>query len=278
MEGIIGEKTQEEEDRQARELQDRQDAEAQDRAVKEFELVQAGFDAKQGQARDAGSRPAALERQDSSGASRGEKRKFELDEDELLRIAQEDRAKARKAIDEEKDKKEVLPSFWTPSVVPVSNKKDTLHDIKKKTKQAPVCPASQEDKPHHYALHDLISINFSEEEDPKSKMPVRTCPACNKALSNASKAMMAKPCGHVLCKSCVNKFMKPTHDPHSLGSDVVRCYARIVAALGFSRSRVLDRLIAATAIIGDLVLVTSNGPDFDAIPGLKLEVWPTPAQ
>jgi len=33
---------------------------------------------------------------------RGEKRKFELDEDELLRVAREDRNKARKAIDEEK--------------------------------------------------------------------------------------------------------------------------------------------------------------------------------
>ena len=32
----------------------------------------------------------------------GEKRKFELDEDELLRIAREERTKARKAIDDEK--------------------------------------------------------------------------------------------------------------------------------------------------------------------------------
>lgn len=37
-----------------------------------------------------------------AGSKRGEKRKFELDEDELLRIAREERTKARKAIDEEK--------------------------------------------------------------------------------------------------------------------------------------------------------------------------------
>jgi len=35
-------------------------------------------------------------------SKRGEKRKFELDEDELLRIAQEERTKARKTIDDEK--------------------------------------------------------------------------------------------------------------------------------------------------------------------------------
>lgn len=34
--------------------------------------------------------------------SRGVKRKFELDEDEILKNAQEERAKARKALDEEK--------------------------------------------------------------------------------------------------------------------------------------------------------------------------------
>jgi len=40
--------------------------------------------------------------EDVVGSKKGEKRKFELDEDELLRIAQEERAKARKTIDNEK--------------------------------------------------------------------------------------------------------------------------------------------------------------------------------
>jgi hypothetical protein len=40
--------------------------------------------------------------EDVVGGKRGEKRKFELDEDELLRIAREERNKARKAIDDEK--------------------------------------------------------------------------------------------------------------------------------------------------------------------------------
>lgn len=40
--------------------------------------------------------------------------------------------------------------------------------------------------------------------------------------------MLAKPCGHVLCKSCVTKFMTPTgvHDPHAPDVDqhLVLCY------------------------------------------------------
>ena len=60
--------------------------------------------------------------------------------------------------------------------------------------------------------------------------------------------------------------------------NVVGAYARILASTGFSRPRILDRLIAATAIAHDLTLITTNGPDFHDIPGLKLEVWPRPPQ
>lgn len=54
-------------------------------------------------------------------------------------------------------------------------------------------------------------------------------------------------------------------------------YGQIVERCGYSRPRILDRLIAATAIVHDLTLVTINGDDFRQIPGLKLEVWPSPA-
>jgi nitric oxide synthase-interacting protein len=40
--------------------------------------------------------------------------------------------------------------------------------------------------------------------------------------------MLAKPCGHVLCKSCVAKFMTPSgvHDPHApdVDENAVLCY------------------------------------------------------
>lgn len=108
------------------------------------------------------------------------------------------------------------------------NKNDILHEVKKKFKNQPTCPAAPENKPHFYSLHTLVSINFTEETDPATKASQRICPSCKKALSNASRATLAKPCGHVLCKNCVDKFMKPLdhRDPHSPGADpnTLRCY------------------------------------------------------
>lgn len=50
-------------------------------------------------------------------------------------------------------------------------------------------------------------------------------------------------------------------------------YGRIVAALGFDRRRVLDRMIAAQAIVAGLPLATANGRDYRGIPDLDLRVW-----
>ena len=53
-------------------------------------------------------------------------------------------------------------------------------------------------------------------------------------------------------------------------------YGRIVAKIGFARNRILDRMIAAQAIITGATLITMNGSDFQDIPGLSLEIWPSP--
>jgi nitric oxide synthase-interacting protein len=91
-----------------------------------------------------------------------------------------------------------------------------------------VCPASPADKPHYYSLHTLITVDFTEEEDATTKTSQRICPSCKKVLSNTSKAMLAKPCGHVLCKNCVTRFMTPTgvQDPHApeVDQNAVSCY------------------------------------------------------
>jgi len=50
-------------------------------------------------------------------------------------------------------------------------------------------------------------------------------------------------------------------------------YGQIVESCGFSRRKIIDRMIAATAIAADKLLVTSNPRDFRDIPGLKLEAW-----
>ena len=50
-------------------------------------------------------------------------------------------------------------------------------------------------------------------------------------------------------------------------------YGEIVAQIGWSRSRQMDRLIAAHALATRSVLVTANTADFATIPGLEIENW-----
>lgn len=54
-------------------------------------------------------------------------------------------------------------------------------------------------------------------------------------------------------------------------------YAAIVEALGYSRRQILDRMIAATAIVHRLRLITFNSDDFRSISGLEVETWKTPS-
>ena len=50
-------------------------------------------------------------------------------------------------------------------------------------------------------------------------------------------------------------------------------YGRILPATGFSRRKVLDRMIAAQAIVAGATLATLNPADFRDIPGLSLLEW-----
>jgi predicted nucleic acid-binding protein len=50
-------------------------------------------------------------------------------------------------------------------------------------------------------------------------------------------------------------------------------YRAILEAVGFNRTKVLDRLIAATAIAHGRALATRNAKDFADIPGLAVEAW-----
>ena len=52
-----------------------------------------------------------------------------------------------------------------------------------------------------------------------------------------------------------------------------RIYGEIVAAAGFSRRKVLDRMIAAQALRAKASLATMNADDFRDIPGLTLLEW-----
>ena len=56
-------------------------------------------------------------------------------------------------------------------------------------------------------------------------------------------------------------------------SDCAEMYRRIVRTNSFARRKTLDRMIAATAVLHDLTVVTANGADFMDIPDLSLEIW-----
>lgn len=96
------EKAREHEAKEAADLKARQDEEAQARAVKEFEMVQLGFDGGGGRGADVGTDGGSAVGKEPPDAKRGEKRKFALDEEEVSKNAERERAKARKAIEEEK--------------------------------------------------------------------------------------------------------------------------------------------------------------------------------
>ncbi|RYP78297.1 hypothetical protein DL770_006896 [Monosporascus sp. CRB-9-2] len=238
--------------RETRDARARADEEARERAVREFEMVQNGLDVK-GRAKAGKPDDDADDRTPRNGGNGGDndndrrpgKRKLALDADELARAAaEEDRRKARRLLDAERAEaaaKTALPSFWTPSMTPSTAFSTNTDEKKNKkmTKNNPVCPASREDDPHPYSLHTLVTVNFTEEEEAEGgggggrRTRRRVCPACRKGLSNASKAVLAKPCGHVLCRGCVDKFMRPggtgdhhhSHhaDPHA-PEDGLRCY------------------------------------------------------
>jgi tRNA(fMet)-specific endonuclease VapC len=49
-----------------------------------------------------------------------------------------------------------------------------------------------------------------------------------------------------------------------------KAYGQIVAAAGYSRRKILDRMIAAQALVAEAILVTLNPEDFSDVPDLKV--------
>jgi predicted nucleic acid-binding protein len=50
-------------------------------------------------------------------------------------------------------------------------------------------------------------------------------------------------------------------------------YRAIVAVTGYSRRKILDRMIAAQALVSGATLATKNPQDFADVPGLTVEGW-----
>jgi predicted nucleic acid-binding protein len=52
-----------------------------------------------------------------------------------------------------------------------------------------------------------------------------------------------------------------------------KTYEAIVASAGYSRRKLLDRMIAAQALVHQATVVTFNQDDFSDVPGLSSLVW-----
>ncbi|KAK6348365.1 hypothetical protein TWF718_006161 [Orbilia javanica] len=278
----------------------RLEKEAVERGVKEFEELQMGLERRRLNKRkaedvDAGTNDngngnggatqtiigrengkITIEETDPS-ASRDPKRSktFTLDESELLRIARSDRERLKTSITAEKSAASApkLPSFWIPSLTPSLSTSEIAPT--KPPKLQPVCPGSDPEKLHNYSLKSLVSVKFAEVEEEKNKHgeKARICPSCKKGLSNETKAVVAKPCGHVICKPCVKKFILHSDDPHAhFSGEEHRIQCSVCEAdlsepkpsKSSSKKKDKDKEKDKDAIKPGLVQISSDGTGFTA--------------
>jgi nitric oxide synthase-interacting protein len=132
-------------------------------------------------------------------------------------------------------------SFWIPEETP-NVTEDAPAPGAASAKLQTVCPLSAPSDPHPFSLKTLVEVHFATAADepaagaggsaapePPGTASRRICPACRKTLTNATKAMLAVPCGHVVCKPCADKFVAPPAGERDVRvpegeRGIVRCY------------------------------------------------------
>lgn len=85
-----------------------------------------------------------------------------------------------------------------------------------------------------------------------------------------------EPAGINLRRRLLDRFLQTITVEMFTPGDI-RAYGDIVYEFGYNRRLTLDRLIAAQVVSRDALLITRNGADFRRLAGLRLEVWPGPA-
>jgi tRNA(fMet)-specific endonuclease VapC len=64
-----------------------------------------------------------------------------------------------------------------------------------------------------------------------------------------------------------------TPEVWEFGLAEAKACGRIILAVGISRTKVLDRMVAAQAAVADATLATLKARDFRNIPNLRVEDW-----
>ncbi|GAA5939936.1 uncharacterized protein JCM15063_004350 [Sporobolomyces koalae] len=174
-------------------------ATARERVLKEFETAQTGLGSKAAEGK------TSATGQDKDGNSRGTKRAFELDEDEIDRLTNEaiDEAAKRMAKEMAEVRKSKLTNYWLPSLTP-SAKPEAVLDVKLQT----LCQASK--PPHPLSLKSLTAVKLvTEQADKKStENAAIICPCCRKSITNNVKSYVLKACGDLLCATCVDTLSR----------------------------------------------------------------------
>lgn len=140
-----------------------------------------------------------------AGDERGVKRKFELDESAVEKVAREAEDAAMKAIEAEQvslktascvpetlihfhqaeSRRAKLPSFWLPTLTPEATI-GPLKDVKLQT----MCNVGEH--PHPLALKNLLPVHFTypaaSKTDTTQSTPI--CPSCSREISNATRSIL----------------------------------------------------------------------------------------
>ncbi|CAD6565619.1 MAG: hypothetical protein CYPHOPRED_005880, partial [Cyphobasidiales sp. Tagirdzhanova-0007] len=213
----------------AEEEQERQLArqQARERVLVDFERLQSGASSSTSTSNSSSSRTQAQAQSSSSNTSgpnttssipmnplAGTKRKFDFDNIQVAKLADEQEEKALKDIEREQAerRKAKLPNFWLPSLTPEAAP-TKISDVGLQS----LCHAGTPS--HPISLKTLTSVIFHKASDAGAKDSGSntngamtdfdyTCPTCRRTLSNNVASYVLKPCGHVLCNVCVETLVK----------------------------------------------------------------------
>jgi nitric oxide synthase-interacting protein len=94
-------------------------------------------------------------------------------------------------------------NFWVPSVAAVPDTTmaedlsgGTSTQVPSSKQTGVECPFSEAGKEHFLNVKRLVQVKFTTQQKEK------VCPSCRKTLTNSSKLVILRKCGHVLCKTC----------------------------------------------------------------------------